>query len=421
MPVKKSGVIPLLALSLLLCGMQFGMAQESEPIRIGVNVPLSGPYQKQGADQKRAYELAAERINGDGGVLGRQIELIVRDTEVDPQVAEKNALEFIQDEDVDMVTGGSSSAVAIAQSDVCQEHGVVFMAALTHSSATTGYDKTQTGFKSQKAHRHTFRWYFNNWMTKEALVPFLVEQFGNDVSYFHITSDYIWGHTSQNAIQDGTGLKGARTAGSVTAPLGETDFSGQLQQARDSGADVLVLNLFGKDLVRVMEQIQQMGLTESFRIVAPLMELNIANAIDNEVLQKTYSTTNWYHGLSDRFDGTRDFVQSFSQEYGRPPGAAAATAWAALQEWAKAVQRAGTTSSSQVIPELEGHSFTLLKDTEKWRAWDHQAISSVFVVQGKSPGDMANEWDVLKIVKSVPGEDVVRSKTENPVMLEVLE
>ena len=420
MPAQKS-LILLAALALLMCGMHPGMAQESGPIKIGVNVPLSGPYQKQGADQERAYQLAARQINADGGVLGQRIKLLVRDTEVDPQVAKENALEFIEDENVDMVTGGSSSAVAIAQSDVCQEHGVVFMAGLTHSSATTGYDKTQTGFKSQKAHRHTFRWYFNNWMTKEALVPFLVEQFGSDASYFHITADYIWGHTSQNAIQSGTGLEGARTAGSVTAPLGETDFSEQLQQARDSGADVLVLNLFGRDLVRVMEQVQQMGLTQSFRIVAPLMELNIANAIDNEILQKTYSTTNWYHGLSDRFDGSRDFVQSFSQEYGRPPGAAAATAWVALQEWAKAVQRAGTTSSNQVIPELEGHSFTLLKDTEKWRAWDHQAISSVFVVQGKSPGNMANEWDVLNIVKSVPGEDVVRSRTENPVMLEILE
>ncbi len=420
MPAKKS-LILVAALALLMCGMHSGMAQESEPIKIGVNVPLSGPYQKQGADQERAYQLAAGQINADGGVLGRRIKLVVRDTEVDPQVAKQNALEFIQDENVDMVTGGSSSAVAIAQSDVCQEHGVVFMAGLTHSSATTGFDKTRTGYKSQKAHRHTFRWYFNNWMTKEALVPFLVEQFGSDVSYFHITADYIWGHTSQNAIQSGTGLEGARTAGSVTAPLGETDFSEQLQQARASGADVLVLNLFGRDLVRAMEQAQQMGLTQNFRIVAPLMELNIANAIDNEILQKTYSTTNWYHGLSDRFDGSRDFVQSFSQEYGRPPGAAAATAWVALQEWAKAVQRAGATASNQVIPKLEGHSFTLLKDTEKWRAWDHQALSSVFVVQGKSPGNMANKWDTLTIVKSVPGEDVARSRTENPVMLEILE
>ena len=421
MPAKKSAVILLVALSLLICGMQPSMAQESEPIRIGVNVPLSGPYQKQGADQERAYQLAAERINADGGVLGRRIKLLVRDTEVDPQVAEKNALEFIQDENVDMVTGGSSSAVAIAQSDVCQEHGVVFMAALTHSSATTGYDKTQTGYKSQKAHKHTFRWYFNDWMTQEALVPFLVEQLGSDVSYFHITADYIWGQSQEESIRQGTGLFGAQTAGTTYTPLGETDFSQALTKARQSGADVLVLNLFGQDLVRAMNQVQEMGLTQSFRIVAPLIELNMAHAIDNEVLQKTYSTTSWYHGLSDRFNGSRDFVRSFSEEYGRPPGAAGATAWVALHEWANAVQRAGTTSANQVIPELEGHSFSLLKDTEKWRAWDHQAVSSVFVVQGKSPEDMANEWDVLEIVKSVPGKEVVRSRTQNPVMLELLE
>jgi len=425
MLAQKSGMALLLVISLLAFGAHGLWAQEAssngDTIRIGINVPLSGPYKNQGIDQKRAYQLAIKQINAEGGLLGKRIKPFIKDTKVNPQVAKENALTFIRDHEVDMITGGSSSAVAIAQSDVCQKNGVVFMAGLTHSSATTGYDKTKTGYKSQKAHRHTFRWYFNDWMTKKALVPFLAEQFGNEVSYFHITADYIWGYTTQNAIKGGTGLYGARTVGRVATPLGETDFSQELQKAKDSGADILVLNLFGQDLVQAMRQVQQMQLADSFKIVAPLMELNIAHEIDAEVLQKTYSTTNWYHGLSNRFQGSQAFVQAFSQEYGRPPGASAATAWVAIKEWASAVERAGTTASNQVIQALEGHSFTLLKDEEEWRSWDHQAISSVFVVQGKAPEDMSNEWDLLKIVQSIPGKQVVRSRSENPVMLEFLE
>jgi len=423
MLARNSG-IALLAMVLLVCGAHTLWAKEGasnqDPITIGINVPLSGSYKSQGQDQKRAYDLAIEQLNANGGLLGRRVEAIVRDSQVDPEVAEKNARRFIKKNDVDMITGGSSSSVAIAESDVCQKNGVVFMAAMTHSSTVTGFDKTKTGYKSQKAHKHTFRWYLNNWMTKEALVPFLVDKFGTEVKYFHITADYIGEYTAQEAIQRGTGLHGIQTVENLVTPLGETDFSQELKQAKKSDADILVLNLFGQDLVHAMRQLREMNMVNDFQIVTPLMELNIAHAIDNEMLQKTYSTVNWYQGLADRFSGSRDFVRTYSQEYGRPPGSAAATAWVALKQWAAAVKRAGSTDPKLVIPELEGHSFSLLKEKGTWRKWDHQAVNSVFVVRGKSPQNMANEWDVLKIVKSVPGEEVVRSKMENPVMLEVL-
>ena len=418
-------VISIFCLLLILSGTSLIVSAETnsnqDSITVGINVPLSGAYKNMGVDQRRAYILAIEQINTNGGLLGKQIDYVIKNTEVDPQVAEQNAMEFIQEEQVDMVTGGSSSAVAIAQSDVCQENGVVFMAAQTHSSATTGFDKTQTGYKTQKAHRHTFRWYFNDWMTKETLVPFMVERFGEEAKYFHITADYIWGYTLEESIINGTGLHGSQTLNTVKTSLGTTDFSQPLQQAKNSGADVLVLNLFGQDLINAMEQVHQMHLNESFQIVAPLMEINMAHTISNEVLQDTYSTMNWYYSLQGRFSGSKEFVQAFSREHGRPPGASAASAWVALKEWAAAVERAGTTESSDVIRELEGHNFNLLKDSEKWRSWDHQAISSVYIVQGKSPQEMEGEWDVLQILESIPGREVMRSQAQNPVMLEQLQ
>jgi len=72
--------------------------------------------------------------------------------------------------------------------------------------------------------------------------------------------------------------------------------------------------------------------------------------------------------------------------------------------------------SEKLIKALEEHKFTLLKDQEEWRDWDHQAISSVFIVQGKSK----NERDLLKIVSEKKRIDVVMSREENPVILEPL-
>jgi ABC-type branched-subunit amino acid transport system substrate-binding protein len=124
--------------------------------------------------------------------------------------------------------------------------------------------------------------------------------------------------------------------------------------------------------------------------------------------------------MGNRFPGTKQFVDAFKARYKKMPGGAAACAWVAMHEWASAVEKAGGFESAKVIKALEGHKFTLLKDQEEWRDWDHQAISSVFIVQGKSKSESKGEWDLLKIVGEKKGIDVVMSREENPVILEPL-
>jgi hypothetical protein len=92
----------------------------------------------------------------------------------------------------------------------------------------------------------------------------------------------------------------------------------------------------------------------------------------------------------------------------------------AIHEWASAAKRAGDFAPDRIIKALEGHKFTLLKDREEWRSWDHQAISSVFIAQGKSKKESKEPWDLLKIIAEKKGPAVMRSPEENPVTLERL-
>jgi ABC-type branched-subunit amino acid transport system substrate-binding protein len=395
-------------------------AQEGDTVYIGLNVPLSGPYKDQGKDEERAYKLAIEQVNNQGGVLGKKLKYVLKDTKTNPKVAAKNARELIQKHGVVMISGGSSSAVAIAQSDVCQKHGVIFMAALTHSNATTGHSITRAGITVQKAHRHTFRWYFNAWMTGKALAPFLVETLGKGATYYYITADYTWGHTLENSMRWQTELAGCMTAGSIRTPLGKKNFKSELKTARASNPDALVLVLFGRDMVIALKEAYEMGLKKDMKIVVPLMELNMAHGVGIDAMEGVIATKNWYWGLKDRFQGSQEFVDAFWSKYGRAPGSAAASAWVAVLEWAAAVERAKSFDSEKVILALEGHSFTLLKDKEKWRHWDHQAVSSVYIVKGKSASESKGEWDILSIIAEKSGPSVMRSIGENPVSLEFL-
>ncbi len=394
-------------------------AQEGE-IVIGLNIPLSGSYSLQGKDEADAYKLAIERINERGGILGKKLTYVIKDTKTSAKTARENTVALIREHNAVMVTGGSSSSVAIAQSDVCQENGRIFMAALTHSNATTGHMKNKAGFVVQKAHRHTFRWYFNAWMTGKALGPFLVERFGTGSEYYYITADYTWGHSLEESLRWITEMAGCDTIGAVRTPLGQKTFQKELLAAKKARPDILVLVLFGQDLITALKQADQLGIKKKTKIVVPLMELNMAHGVGPDVLNGVYATVNWYWGLGDRFPGTKTFVDSFRSRYGKAPGSSAAAAWVAINQWASAVERAGTVDSGSVIKALEGHNFTLLKDEEKWRSWDHQAISSVYVVTGKSRAEAKGPWDLLKIVDEKKGEDVMRSMEENPVIMEPL-
>lgn len=382
------------------------------PVSVGINVPLTGAYWQQGKDQLKAYQMAARQLNLKGGVLGRRVELIVNDTQTSARVAADNARNMIRQGAV-MITGGASSAVAVAQAEVCQNAGVLFMAGLTHANEVTGKD----------AHRHTFRWYNNAFQSSKAMAATLKNRFGSNASYAYIYADYSWGLSVRDSMQQVLEAAGARTVLNNPVPLGtaKMGFLQSLIAANKSQADVLVLALFGQDMVDCLKLVNELGLKQKMAVVVPLMEIHMANQAGAEIMQEVITSMVWYHGLSDRYAGSRDFVDAFEREFNKMPGNAAAVAYVNLLQWASACERAGSFDAVKTIPALEGHHFTLLTVEEYWRAWDHQGIHPTFVAMGKRPSQVRNSWDLFEIIDSVPGEQISRTREENPVNLEPLQ
>jgi ABC-type branched-subunit amino acid transport system substrate-binding protein len=183
-------------------------APQGDTVTLGFNVPQSGPYADEGADELRAYELAVEHLNGTGedsgmmetfssnaltgqGILGKKVAYVTGDTQTKPDAARASAKSMIEKDGAIMITGGSSSGVAVAVQALCQEAGIIFMAGLTHSNDTTGKDKKANGF------RH----FFNSYMSGAALAPILGANYGQDRKAYHLTADYNWGYTTEEAVR----------------------------------------------------------------------------------------------------------------------------------------------------------------------------------------------------------------------------
>ena len=435
-------------------------APQGDTVTLGFNVPQSGPYADEGADELRAYRLAVKHLNGEGdggmmntmmigsgggsgeadmdamfasfdadsdgsiskeefvaamkkqsgggsggsdmsktvlkgnGILGKKVEYVTGDTQTKSDAARASAKSMIEKDGAIMITGGSSSGVAVAVQGLCQDAGIIFMAGLTHSNDTTGKDKKANGF------RH----FFNAYMSAAALAPVLEKLYGKERRAYHLTADYTWGWTQQESIQAATEAKGWETVQNVLTPLATTDFSSYIAPVVNSGADILVLNHYGGNMVNSLTSAVQFGLRDkqvngnNFEIVVPLYSELMAKGAGKNI-QGIHGSQNWDWKLSD--EGTKAFVQSFGKEYGFPPSQAAHTCYVQTLLYADACERAGTFNPCGVVEALEGLEFDGMGNgATTYRAEDHQCFKDVLVVKGKENPE--SEFDLVEIVEVTP-------------------
>jgi len=417
--IAAAGTMPL-----IFSNKAFAANYRNEPtgstVTFGFNVPQTGAYADEGADELRAYKLAVQHINGEGdggmmntfsskalkgnGINGKKVVYVTGDTQTKSDAARASAKRMIEKDGAVMITGGSSSGVAIAVQGLCQEAGVIFMAGLTHSNDTTGKDKKANGF------RH----FFNTEMTGAALAPVLKNNYGTDRVAYHLTADYTWGYSQEGSIRKYTEAMGWKTAQAVKTPVDAGDFSQYITPVLNSGADVLVLNHYGKDMINSLTQAIQFGLRDrqvngkDFTIVVPLYSrLMAAGAGDN--VKGIFGSTNWHWSLQDA--GSKAFVKSFGKAYGFPPSQAAHTTYCQALLYADACQRAGSFKPSAVGASLEGFKFDGLGNgPTEYRAEDHQCFKDVLVVKGKE--NPSSKFDVLEVVEVTP-----RAQVEYPASM----
>ncbi|WP_298937630.1 substrate-binding protein [uncultured Ruegeria sp.] len=417
--VLKSGAVASTGLALpTIFTASSAAAYTNEPtgssVVLGFNVPQTGPYAEEGNDELLAQQLAVEHLNGEGdggcmntfsskvlkgnGILGKKVEFVTGDTQTKSDAARASAKSMIEKDGAIMINGGSSSGVAVAVQGLCQEAGVIFMAGLTHANDTTGKDKKANGF------RH----FFNAYMSGAALAPVLAAEMGKERRAYHLTADYNWGWTQEESIVASTEAMGWETVNTVKTPLASTDFSSYITPVLNSGADVLVLNHYGGNMVNSLTNAIQFGLLDKvangkdFKIVVPLYsELMAAGAGEN--IKGVLGSMNWNWQLQD--EGTKAFVKSFGEKYGKPPSNSAQTCYAQTLLYADACERAGTFNPCGVAEALEDFEFDGLGNGPTWyRGADHQCFKDVLVVRGKE--NPTNEYDTLEIVEITPRAQV---------------
>ncbi|MGK9065437.1 ABC transporter substrate-binding protein [Stutzerimonas chloritidismutans] len=394
----------LLALALGFCLS----AEAADPITLGLNYPRTGSYKEEGLAQMRGALLAIDEINAKGGVLGRPLRLSSRNSASRPEKAVAN-VDKLADEGAVMLFGGASSAVAIAAGKRAKERGLLYFGTLTYSNDTTGKD----------GHRYMFRECNNAWMSAKVLGEYLNQNLPNK-RYFYITSDYTWGHTSESSLRQATGTQdGTLHPGLKTAFPGArlSDYRDALTRAAASEAEVLVLVLFGEDLVRAMRIADEMGLNKRMQVAVPNLTQSMVETAGPDIMRGVLGTEPWTWRVPE-MEGSaagQQFVANYDERYQTHPSSSAASAYSIVYQWADAATRARSLDSEKIIAALEGHRYRLLKDEQQWRAFDHQNVQTIYAVRVKERAEVLKDrfkQDYFEIVHRLSAEQAAPTQAQ---------
>lgn len=400
---KITGITAAIAVAALAGAAQ---AQPSEGIsdgvvRIGVLTDMSGAYSGNvGPGSVLATRLAIEEFGGK--VLGKPIEMLSADHLNKTDVAASRAREWMDRDQVDVVTELGNSAVALAVMNIAREKGRMTMVTGAGATRITGEDCSP----------NNVQWVYDTYaLAKVGTLP-LVE--GGAKKWFFVTADYAFGHSLENDGMRFVKEGGGTVAGSARYPFPGNDFASFLLSAQSSKADAVAFASAGADLQNEIKQAREFGLAGKQKLVAMLMSITDVHGVGLDAGQGMTFAETFYWDMDDE---TRAFAQRFHKASGKMPTALQAGQYSAVLNYLRAVEKSGSDNVDVVMKTLRAQPIHDAFARNARLREDGKLIHDTYVVEVKSPKESKAPWDYYKIVRTVPGDQAFMPLSESQCKL----
>ena len=373
-----------------------GTARGETPLRIGMIDPLTGAYAAPARNEVMGAQLAVARLNAAGGMLGRQVELLVEDSANDVGTGVQKARKLIERDHIDFLIGDVNSAVAQAIAQVAAENKILHIVSGGHTDTITGIDCKWNVYRVCNTTR----------MEANAVSDVLFRKYGK--KWHFITPDYAFGHTLQAAIETNLKRLGGTETGAELTPLGTTDFSPYLIKARAANPDVLILLVQGEDMINCLKQIVQFGINKQIAVAGTQQELESLEGLPPEARIGTWMFE-WYWNQPG-VPHLPEFVADIRKvNGGKVPTARHWFGYTSVQTFALIAAQEKTTSAVKLAHALGDFELPpeikLQPNKVYYRAGDHQLMLSAFIGTAQAHGTSDPE-DLFKVDQVVAGDTV---------------
>ena len=368
-----------------------------EPVKIGMVNPLTGVLSALAQSEVDGAKFAEAQINKKGGILGRQVQLLVEDSANDVGTGVQKTRKLIDRDQVAAILGDVNSGIAYAMSQVTNEKKVFHVVPGGHTDPITG-----TNCKW-----NVFRVCNTTTMDANAITPELVKRFGK--KWFFITPDYAYGHTLQDGFVKALTKLGGTYDGDML-PINNTDFSATLIKAKAYKPDVLLNNMGGLTQINCMKQFTQFGMQKEMALGGALFELESIKGCPPDA-QTGWWTMEWWWNQPNVPEVVKFVADYRAANNGKTPSARDWFGYVSVQTVRLAAEKAKTLDGPKLALALE--DFELPPDVAlqpgkvAYRAGDHELMPNIFVGEVHTPKGDAS--DVFTTGQLVPGEQAAGS------------
>jgi branched-chain amino acid transport system substrate-binding protein len=376
-----------------LCGGTANAQISNDVVKIGVLTDMSSLYSDAtGKGSVVAVQMAVADYGGK--VQGKPVEVVSADHQNKADIGLTIARNWYDNEKVDAIFDVPTSSVALPISALTREKNRIHINSGGGSSDITG----------PACSPNTVHWTYDTYALSSVAGKAMVKR-GED-TWFFITADYAFGMALERDAANVVKENGGNVLGDVRHPLNSSDFSSFLLQAQASKAKVVALANAGGDTTNALKQAAEFGLTKGGqKLIALLLEIPDVHAIGLKDAQGLIMTGGFYW---DRDDETRAFSNRFLEKVGHMPTMYQAGLYSATMHYLKAIDATGTDEAPKVMAQMRATPVNdFFAKNGKIRI-DGRMVHDMYLFEVKKPAESKSDWDLYKLLATVPGDEAFR-------------
>jgi branched-chain amino acid transport system substrate-binding protein len=391
--MKSLAAVIAAGLALAASGGAANAQISDDVVKIGVLTDMSSLY----ADATGKGSLAAVQMavaDYGGKVKGKPVEVISADHQNKPDVGVGIARNWYDNEKVDAIFDVPTSSVALPISALTREKNRIHINSGGGSSDLTGVACSP----------NTVHWTYDTYALSNVAGRAMVKR-GED-TWFFVTADYAFGmaleRDAANVVKD----SGGKVLGDVRHPLNSSDFSSFLLQAQASKAKVVALANAGGDTTNALKQASEFGITRGGqKMIALLQEITDTHALGVKETQGLIVTDAFYWDMNDE---TRAFSKRFMDKVGHMPSMIQAGLYSATMHYLKAIEAIGTDEAPKVMAQMRATPVNDIYPNNGNIRIDGRMVHDMYLFEVKKPQESKGEWDLYKLIATVPGDEAFR-------------
>jgi len=361
-------------------GLIATQAAAQEKLKVGILTTLSGPPAALGVQQRNGFQLALKQLGGKLG--GREVELIVQDDELKPDLAVGKAKAFVERDKVDFVVGPIFSNILIAMMKPITDSGVILISPNAGTS----------NFAGKECNPNFFVTSYQNDQNAEAM-----GKYAQDIG---VRKAFLMAPNYQAGRDELAGFKNnfkGEVADEVYVPLNQLDYSAEISRIAAAAPDAIFVFLPGGMGVNFVKQFRQAGLAEKIKFLSAFTVDESTLPAQQDAALGFFGGSTWAPNLDN--PQNKAFVAAYEKEYNAVPASYAFQAYDAAMLIDSALKATGgkTDNKDALRAAIRKADFKSLRGAFKFNT-NHYPIQDFYLVKVAKRGDGKFQTEIVQKV-----------------------